>query len=355
MPIVGLPVLAGEREQYKYVVSILNKIVPSSFRKGIQIYRGAIGRESQVDDAYIKNIVKSEIPDDFVINLHAPFITRTIYPEYNFTSEKAKSVILNNILLAESINANSLTIHLSTFFHHPGSLNNSSSYNLFKWKDRWDNYLFVKKEVIDVAYGILKDIAKNTNVKISVENLALPLAGNVSKNPIDLLYDPKIHTYESIIEFLEEFSDFENVGMCFDAVHYKLVQMTLNMMIHKYGNKLDYDSLKKEGFLGLYPERFSLQPDIGKIVRGIISRNALFDLQVAEIGKIWIKDIQLLEEGLPLQNNNSGRSILGMLEYVVEHSPDTFISFDIEEDNYLNRKNQINSLKMFFDFLKKDL
>ena len=355
MSVIGLPVLASKREQFPYVVDVLNKIVPKSFKKGIQIYRGGVNREDQVNGFYIEDVVKNEVPDDFVINLHAQFMVKTILPEYNFTSKKAKSVILNNISLAESINANSLTIHLSTFFYHPehflDSSVSSSNFNLFKWKDKWNTYAFVKKEVIDVAYELLKEIADNTNIKISVENMAIPIKGDVNKNPRDLIYDPKLHTYESIMEFLEEFYNFKNVGLCFDVTHYKLVQMTLNKMIHNYGDKLNYNYLEKEGFLGLYPEKFSLQPDMITVAKKIISKNSLFDLQVAEGGKIWIKNSQLLEEGLPLQDNDSGKDILKMLRYVVENSPDTLISFDIEEKDYLNRKNQINSLKMFFDYL----
>lgn len=355
MSAIGLPVLASNQKQYKYVVSILNDLVPKPFRKGIQLYRGGFDREEPATERVISGIVKEEVPDDFIINLHAPFITKTVLPEYNFTSEKVKSMVSKNISLAESINARSLTIHFNTLFYHPERLSDPSipqiDFDLFKWKSKWDSYPFVKKEVIDVAYNILKEIAESTKIKISVENMPIPLIGDIHKYPMSLVYDPKLNTYESIIEFLEEFSNFKNIGLCFDAAHYKLVQVTLNPLVKEYGNNLNYGIMKSKGFLGLYPERFSLQPDINTVVKRLISKNVLFDLQVADAGKKWIKDLQLLEEGLPMYNNDFGKELLKMLKYTVENSPDTFVSFDIEERDYLNRQNQINSLKMFFNYL----
>ena len=355
MSTIELPILASKQEQLKYLVEVLNKNIPEDYKKGIQLYRGAIDRDKQSTNKDIEAMIKSNVPKDFVITLHAPFIVTNPKPKYNFTTKKVEDMVQENILLAESINANSMIIHLNSVFYHPERLPDSSNlmgyFELFRWKNKWDNYEIVKKEVIDVAYGILKDIARKTKVKISVENMPMPLGGDITTDPTKLIYDPKLATYESIIEFLKEFSDFKNIGVCFDTAHYKISQLTLNDIIRRSNGNLTYNELKNEGFLGLYPERFSLQPDIKDVVKELIDRKVLFDLQIADTDKRWVKNSRLLREGLPIKNDNSGKELLYITKYVAENSPNTPISFDIEEEDYLNLKNQIDSLKIFFNYM----
>jgi hypothetical protein len=355
MSIIELPALASSKEQIKYVVNLLNKYIPENHKKGIQIYRGGINRDKQSSNNFIESTIKKDIPNDFIINLHAPFIVTNPNPEYNFTSDQVKPMILENISLAESINADSLIIHLNSIFYNPERLIDNSNlknyFELFKWKNEWNNYNIAKKEIINIAYNLLKDISKKTKIKLSIENLVIPLLGGTTTNIKNLLYDPKLNTYESIIEFLNEFSDFKNVGLCFDVAHYKITQMTINNLIQKHKKTLTQDILKKEGFFGLYPERFSLQPSIKEVVKELVSRKILFDLQIADTGPIWIKNSKLLEEGLPIKNNDSGRELLDVAKYVAENSPDTPISFDIEEHDYLHRTNQINALKLFLKYI----
>ena len=355
MSTIELPILVSYPEQVGYVVSILNKYVPKHYKKGIQVYRGSVNRDKQVSNREIETTIKNNVPKNFVINLHAPFIVTGPKPEYNFTSDKVENMMLENISLAESINADSLIIHLNSTFYHPNRLADSSNskenFELFRWKNRWNDYKTVKEEVIDPAYDLLKNISRKTRTKISVENLLIPIGGDSTKNPRNLLYDPKLNTYESIIDFLDNFSSFKNVGFCFDTAHYEITQNTINNLIKKYGKRITQEDIMKEGFIGLYPEKFSLQPNLKDVIKELISKNALFDLQIANSNGGWVKDLKLIEEGSPMTDDASRTKYFEVLEYVIKNSSNTTISFDIEEKDYMNRINQINSLKLFFEYL----
>ena len=198
---------------------------------------------------------------------------------------------------------------------------------------------------------LLKNISRKTRTKISVENLLIPIGGDSTKNPRNLLYDPKLNTYESIIDFLDNFSSFKNVGFCFDTAHYEITQNTINNLIKKYGKRITQEDIMKEGFIGLYPEKFSLQPNLKDVIKELISKNALFDLQIANSNGGWVKDLKLIEEGSPMTDDASRTKYFEVLEYVIKNSPNTTISFDIEERDYMNRINQISSLKLFFEYL----
>ncbi|GEM_PF-2731505 len=358
--IISLPILAGKKDQLEAVVSILEREVPSSYRKGIQIYCGGMDRHKL--DSYegtIRNI-REVVPRSYSITWHAPFGLRNPNSYYNFIDAESKESLAENIAIAEELGARSVIVHLTTSFYHPDRQpdeTNGGSYpkeywKRYRWKPEWNDYERVKHEIIDVAYRHLREVANTTSMRIAVENMPLTLRGDISTKEEGLMYDPKLHTVRSIRDFLMQTNDLRNVGICLDTAHYELMRRTLGLV---YSGDA---SLEEGRFIGVnYPEILGEQPPLEEFTLELFRTGRLYEVQLAGAGELWLKDTHVLGEGTDIAPETvQGKELLKVAKFIALHAPGTPISFDINEPGesprkYLERPSQIRSLRSFFEYM----
>lgn len=114
--IVELPSAFAE-EQIKAVVSILAKNLPSCVQPGIQLLQMDRTRKEAGDFYDLINLVKSIVPSDFHIEVHAPICPHDPQLDLNLANPKSTEIILANAFFAQAIGAETLIVHTNTVYY----------------------------------------------------------------------------------------------------------------------------------------------------------------------------------------------------------------------------------------------
>lgn len=351
MAIIQLPVNPLDEEQLVRKVSILTKVLSPSHKPGLLLYAGLFKENGDAHFSLIQRNLSLHVPKNYVLTLHAPFSAHVPTSKTNLAYSESLDTFGKAIQLAEEISASSITLHIGTNFY-------PESGRCLGWPIKSNNDKNIEKMVVEPAFYNLLELARKTKIKISIENIPLPLKGNKTTDPSQIIYEPLLVTFESIKKFFNFFEGVPNVGLCLDTAHYGIAKETLNKLI---GTKdhLDNRLLCKAGFGPIYPERARLQPGWNNLIKEIMMLGgSIFDVQLSDYGKTWEpakgnNPGQLLEEGLGILEGKGSIELL-VLGKEISSRWDTPISFDIEVNDFLNPYKQISSVLMFQDYLANE-
>ncbi len=349
MAVIQLP-CSPVSGRIKHAVEVLERVVPDDYKKGIQLFLGHPDYLGKAEK--IKKAVRG-IPPKYHLTVHAPFSAHVPLSKCNLSFDEGLETLRKSIRLAEELNAKSLTLHTNTNYYAPSKETKSS----LVWNEDYDNYAVVQKEIIEKAFANIKKVAKETKLKLSVENIPIPLHGDRTTNPSDIIYEPCMTTKESMISFAKKFADVKNVGLCFDVCHYGDSRGMINALLRNY-KPLTLENIKKEGLGALYPEKLSIQPSMVEFMKEFVAAGGrIFDVQLSDHGEIWMKKTETskgrkLTEGLNLLEGKSGIEILETAEFAAKNFPDAALSFDIEVKDYENIVEQAAAIIMFLDYVE---
>ena len=324
MTIIQLPTIL-EASQLEAVQKLVDTYIPDEHEKGIQIFQGS--RENPLGNIDCGEL-SQHLRGDYFVTLHAPFALE-FSPEYFMANPAPKLPLRKTFDAARKIDANSVTIHLSLAFTAP--MINSPAVWSYRSLDA------AKEAFLDAAYQNVMDLARECDIKLGVENMPILYRGDYYNTLQKIRYEPALTTIEMILDFMRE----TNIGLCLDICHYNLNRDIIN----DAGTSATPESLSELGIYGLLPGMMGQQPPVEDAVKKILSRGQIVDLQIADHGRKWIQNEQLMQEGLPIGAGRGGDGVLATAKYVARNSPKTPISLDVEEHDYIRRPNQLASLE----------
>ena len=344
--IVQLPVIPV-KEQVCAVVDILDSMLPMSTPRGIQIFRGCREVYDPSDTGKIVvDLVQDHVPAEYHISLHAPFAAKSIVPFYRCDVEESKKMLHENFDLARSIGAKDLIIHAGTVFYHPRA-SIPPEFEAYRWKNMTSSE---RKNVTVTVCKNISDVARRyPDISLHVENMPAPISFDTSDVKKCFL-DPLLNSYISILDFfriLHEQSDIENIGLCFDTNHYLRTVSTLRMN--------DTTTALQEALQGVKQDKHdNMLTELNtKDLRWIAEQlpEEIISVQVSDT-------IAWIQKGAPTRalSLKEGphweeiKEFLKILKKQNAHYERTIpLSFDIDEQDYIARPHQRESLELFLD------
>lgn len=358
MAIIQLPVGVFTREaafrQCDEAVKILREYVPNR-EYGMQFYMGDVELSGESLDL-LREVIDYAIKKKGIaassLTVHHPFALRQQSVHYHFAYPQAVARLRKTAELVKEKGIPRMTIHFSTFYHHPDSPDFIDE--RFRWQERWNDRQLMLKEVAHPAYNHLMEVAVDfPEIHFGVENMPIAINGGLSTDPVRVLYDPLMHSVGRPLSAVEEFLTFvhrvPNIGVCFDTAHFLLAKGAV-------------DALREQKAFSL-PGIYFPRADSGSLLEAVdqlLERKKLIDVQVSDITKIWIPHTQLLDEGTPLLSGLGGRQLIDVVKRVLS-LPGVGLSLDMSpqkenytakewEQHYVWKKEQIEALKL----LKKE-
>src|SRR3989344_4011251 len=333
-----------EEKQINSVVSILDRQVPVSARKGIQFIQSGHSSTSSTLPPNFKDavkLVKDTVPRDYNLELHAPICPHEPSKDLNLAYSKSKNTLLYSVELAEAIGAGTLIVHSNTVYR-ASAKPQSPAWSV--WQERYNDWKVMNKEIRDPLYVNLEDLARQTKVTIAIENMPVPISADKSLNPKDIHFDPNMVTFEDLIEFCDRTMGISNLKIVYDTSHALLTKKSLAMFAD-IGIRTTEDLLQTP-YRGVYPEYADIfhQPSIDKEARAIYDKGKLASVQLASTGNTWIAGKQTSEEGIKLIGHNYDELLL-IAKMTRDASPSIPLSLDILEYDYISRPNQSKALE----------
>jgi hypothetical protein len=179
--------------------------------------------------------------------------------------------------------------------------------------------------------------------------MPIPIKGDITTDPDEILYEPNMTAREDATEFCESTKQNENLKITFDTAHTKSAQEVLNR-IRKNGLTTKKD-LKRTPFRGIYLEQTRQQPDIYHFLEEFLRREKIADVQLSDVGRLWKPYCHTLSEGAVLGDGLIGDEVFDIAQNSMKY-PDIPISIDVSEEDYINRPNQLKSLRRLLERLK---
>ncbi len=324
------------RMQIKAVASILAEELPSYVQPGIQLLQMDRRRKSRADFKELTDLVKSTVPEEFYLEVHAPICPHDPLPELNLVNADSAEIILANAFFAWEVGAETLIIHTNTVYYSASAPGRNP---VTVWDESNNKFEVMRRNIKERMYENLFLLAEKSPVVIGVENMPLPINGDRSASATGIIYEPNMVTYEDLLDFCRRTQDCPKLGVVYDTSHGVLANGILNELREQ---GIDTSAkLMCTPFRGIYPEFTGIQPEVDVAVKGLCEQSKLVSVQLAEAGERW-KIGQVLQEDAPL----GGKDYPVLLDLVKSlRETEVPFSLDIGEKDYLSRPNQRASLK----------
>jgi hypothetical protein len=329
MVVIQLPALGTSKEQLAYVVGIVKKYVPDTFQRGVQIILGKdVIDNSELQEQVYQNITET-IPEDFVIIFHAPISPHEDDSRLNLLNEECVAVYNEIAKLAQRCNAHSMIIHSNCVFMPD------------KWTDEMKSYEYVQSLFPKVLENMQKIIDQST-IPVMIENLPLPLRGDVEADPTKLPFDPFLGTIGQMEEFLQK----SNAPFCFDTSHFGILRKKIHSLIRE---NITIKDIEQEGLRWVYPEHVVEQPSLVGFWDKVEEKTLC--IQLADFQGMWDIEGGKFDEGYPIGDGELKDEFAELLQKAVSDNPDLILSVDVEVENFLDRPEQIEGIKRVIGYL----
>lgn len=340
MAIIQLPAGGWSKEQLNYVVSLLEKYV-KRHHKGIQV----ICEKNLVYDVekkkqFLENIY-SIIPVTYINTFHSPISPHEYDPDLNLISTKSISYYSSLAKIVHQAGGSTLIIHCNCVFSPD------------RWKEPLTDYGYIQENIFGVIINNLQEIIKDSPIRIAVENMPLPLKGNVTTSASEIPFDPCLLTVGQIKDFL---NSVPGTSFIFDTSHYGLASKKINSLIDEFGT-VTSKIIDEQELKGIYPEMLVLQPSVIDAFMEIQKTGKIAQIQLADFKYKWLSDkfgfsASCFIEGEEINKGEFGNELIELVRIVDKKYPEIPISIDVNVDDYLQREEQIRSLILVLQALR---
>ena len=343
MVIIQLPAAGLIPEQVKTVVEILDQYVPVPLQKGIQVLCPRDLAENFTSREYFLATMKL-IPITYINTFHSAISAHKKDSKLNLLSPESIDYYCSLAEIIKKAGGEVLVIHCNCVFDHT------------EWKYPLTDYKYIQQNGFAKIMNNLRQIAARVNIKIAIENMPFPLKGDVTSEPEEIPFDPLLLTTTQMIEFLQQLPN--NIALAFDTSHYGISREKIDYLWKKYGT-LTLEEINREGLKGIYPEMIQEPLSVLDAFNKIQEQtNRILHLQLADHYSTWFPNkvgfkAQQFEEGYIIGEGILGQELFALCSTIAEKYPHIPISLDVHVTDYLQRPEQVQSLKRVVGFLQQ--
>lgn len=312
---------------------LLEVYVPEKLGKGLELIM-PLGMVNSMEnfkgfkDKSVENL--KPYLDNHTIVVHMPLQRDDFTDKCTDLSEKEGLVSLKKAVeLAEATKSKKVVAHPEVFIYGDDESYKEEGYREEKMKA-------IKENLAKVVSG--------TDIEVMVENMSLPLMGDIKE-----FSDASTMPYNAIANTLEDCMDFDAVTI--DTCHYNITRRKINSLLRKYGKKLSSEICEEEGIKGVYPGTFGEQPDLSGAFEQLSSK--VKHIHFSDSKGIWAPNRTIFYEGVVPGDGEIGEEVIRKtLEYIQSSYDSMTITVEVNDKDFKNPVESIESLKRIVDWLK---
>ncbi len=342
MAIIQLPAAGWSKEQIQYVVLLLEKYVVGH-QKGVQVLcPKEVVENASSRKEFIRN-VNQYIPPSYSNLFHAPISPHSDDPRFNLLSPQSVDYYRSLAGIVHEAGGSVMVIHCNTVFAPD------------QWKVPLTDYGYIQANIFPKIQKHLREIVNSSPITIAIENMPLPLKGDKTSVASEIPFDPCLLTIEQMLEFIQHAP--AALKFVFDTSHYGIMMHKVNSLFKKYNSAITSQDIDEEKLKGIYPALITKQPSVVDAFRKLQQTGRIIQVQMADTRGTWQASSEnspgrIFEEGSEIGEGLLGKDLLTLAQHINNTSNDISISLDINVRDFLNRDEQVRSLKKVIEALR---